>query len=153
MISDWKLLLIKGVKLSSKNIFLKQIFPYLQDFFGIGATFRVGQEILCLLYAGFFSFLLLSFFQFFWYMCYYLHTSTDSVSPVCKTISSSDWWRGRDLVFVKHTFPVKILGKVHSWQLAQLSPVFAPMSGVRNVHRLTRAWRPEISNMLMNEYI
>ena len=37
-----KLLLIKGVKLPRKM------------FFGIGATIRIGQEMLCLPYAGFF---------------------------------------------------------------------------------------------------
>ena len=51
----WKLLLIKGVKSPRKKIvfFFRRTLPFKQDFFGIGATIRIGQEICCLPYAGF----------------------------------------------------------------------------------------------------
>ena len=34
---------------------MPQILPYYQDFFGINATIRMGQEILCLPLAGFYD--------------------------------------------------------------------------------------------------
>ena len=39
---------------------------------GIGATIRIGREMLFLPYAGFF-----------WYHCFYSHKSRDALSPVC----------------------------------------------------------------------
>ena len=39
---------------AKKSLFFWQILPYYQAFFGIGATIRIGPEMLCLPYAGFF---------------------------------------------------------------------------------------------------
>ena len=53
----------KWCKITAKKKFVfLVILPYQQDFFGIGATIRIGQAMLCLPYAGF------SFrdFKFFW---------------------------------------------------------------------------------------
>ena len=50
-----KLLFLKGEKLlGKKKVVFRRILPYYQDFFGIGATIRIGPEMLCLLYAEFF---------------------------------------------------------------------------------------------------
>ena len=43
----------KGCKIAAQKKNL-QILPCYQDFCGIGATIRIGREILCLPYAGFF---------------------------------------------------------------------------------------------------
>ena len=44
----------KGCKIAAqKKFFVWRIMPYKQDFFGIGATIRIGRDMLCLLYAGF----------------------------------------------------------------------------------------------------
>ena len=49
--------LIKGVKSARQKKFdFRQILPYWQDFFGVGATIRIGWEMLCLPYVGFFWF-------------------------------------------------------------------------------------------------
>ena len=48
-------MLIKGVKLphAEENVFVK-LCPTSRIFFGMDATIRIGREILCLMYAGFF---------------------------------------------------------------------------------------------------
>ena len=53
----WHFVLIKGVKLpAKKSIFVvRRILPYQADLFGIGATIRIGREMLCLPYAWFFA--------------------------------------------------------------------------------------------------
>ena len=53
-------MLIKGVKLPrKKKLVFAAIFALLAGFFGIGATIRIGREMLCLPYAGFFLKMLL----------------------------------------------------------------------------------------------
>ena len=37
-----------------KKLVFRRILPYWQNFFGIGATIRIGRENLCLPYVGFF---------------------------------------------------------------------------------------------------
>ena len=53
-----------------KNGFLDILGP---PYHGIGATIRIGREMLCLLYVGFFY--------------YYLHTLIGLVFPVCDFVS------------------------------------------------------------------
>ena len=56
VVSDLKSCAYKGCKIATLKkyvFFLRRILPYQQDLFGIGATIRVGREMLCLLYAGF----------------------------------------------------------------------------------------------------
>ena len=53
---NWILLLIKAVKSPrKKSLIFDKFCAYYQDFFGIGATIRIGGEMLCLPYAGFFE--------------------------------------------------------------------------------------------------
>ena len=55
MVSDLKTFAHKGGKIAGQKKFVfRRILPYLQDFFGIRATIRIGREMLCLPYAGFF---------------------------------------------------------------------------------------------------
>ena len=56
MVSDLKTFVHKGWKVTApKTMFILAKFALLAGFFfGIGATIRIGQEMLCLLYAGFF---------------------------------------------------------------------------------------------------
>ena len=50
-----KIFAYKGVQITAHFVlvFFLWILPYLQDFFGIGATIRIGWELICLTYAGF----------------------------------------------------------------------------------------------------
>ena len=46
----------KGCKITGQKKFVSLlIWPYYQDFLGISAITRIGREMLCLPYAGFFS--------------------------------------------------------------------------------------------------
>ena len=55
VVSDLKTFAYKGCKIDA-NFFLFFLanFVLLAGFFGIGATIRIGQEMLCLMYAVFF---------------------------------------------------------------------------------------------------
>ena len=56
MVSDLNTFAHKGCQIAAqKKVDFWQILPYYQDFFGIGATIRIGWEMLCLPYAGFFE--------------------------------------------------------------------------------------------------
>ena len=56
MISDCKTFAHKGCKIATqKKKCFSANFALLAGFFGIGATIRIGREILCLPYAGFFQ--------------------------------------------------------------------------------------------------
>ena len=59
MVSDLKKLAYKGCKIARQNCFVFQrILSYYTNFFGIGATIRIGKEKLCLPCAGLFFFTL-----------------------------------------------------------------------------------------------
>ena len=53
MVSDLNILLIKGVKLPHKKSLIFDQFCLTSRIFGIGATIRIGQEMLYLPNAGF----------------------------------------------------------------------------------------------------
>ena len=55
MVSDLKKTIAhRGCKIAAqKKLVFRRILPYWQDFFGIGATIRIGRVILCLPYARF----------------------------------------------------------------------------------------------------
>ena len=74
MFTDFKILLIKGVKCPRQESFLP--FAFLEGFFTIGATICISQKMLCLPYAGFF-------------LVYskYLQKSRDSVCLVCRILN------------------------------------------------------------------
>ena len=52
--------IIEPVKSLRKKVFFSANFALLAGFFGIGATIRINQEMLCVPYAGFFLLNLLS---------------------------------------------------------------------------------------------
>ena len=58
-----KLLFIKGVKLPRKKVCFLANFALLAGFFCIVAAIRIGQEMLCLSYAGFLKKESISFFR------------------------------------------------------------------------------------------
>ena len=57
MFSDLKTFAHKGGKIAAQKKFVlfSANFALLAGFFGISATFRIGREMLCLPYAGFFN--------------------------------------------------------------------------------------------------
>ena len=55
MVSDLKTFAHKGCRIAAqKKVSFSANFALLAGFFGIGATIRIGREIQCLPYAGFF---------------------------------------------------------------------------------------------------
>ena len=55
MVSDLKTFAYKGCKIAAqKKVSFLANFALLAGFFGIGATIRIGREMLCRPYAGFF---------------------------------------------------------------------------------------------------
>ena len=54
MVSDFKIFAHKGCKIAAqKKVCFSANFALLAGLFGIGATIRIGQEMLCLPYMGF----------------------------------------------------------------------------------------------------
>ena len=64
MVSELNIFAYKGCTIAALKKFVFSLnFALLAGFFGIGATIRIGREMLCLPYAGFFIFALLFKYQ------------------------------------------------------------------------------------------